>query len=61
VWIFEGHSSALPAGCAEADLLLVDSAMALEMDAGNPGWQEQAKSAMRGDTIRIIARAENEK
>jgi hypothetical protein len=24
VWVFEGHSSALQAGCREADLLIVD-------------------------------------
>ncbi len=27
VWVFEGHSSALAAGCREADLLIVDEAM----------------------------------
>ncbi len=28
VWIFEGHASALAAGCRDADVLIVDSAMA---------------------------------
>jgi len=27
VWVFEGHSSALPPGCREADLLIVDEQM----------------------------------
>jgi hypothetical protein len=55
MWIFEGHPSALTAGCREADLLLVDSAMLAELEmAGN--WQETALAAMRGNEIKVIAR-----
>jgi len=60
VWVFEGHTSALTAGCVNADLLLVDSGMAQAMDAGNPGWREQAKSAMRGGALRIVTRGESQ-
>lgn len=56
VLVFEGHSSALTAGCRDTDLLLVDEAIAAIMDADNPEWRTQAKVVMRGDTIKIIAR-----
>jgi hypothetical protein len=48
VWIFEGHSSALAAGCRDADLLLVDSAMA-PMLAKN--WVETVAGVMRNANI----------
>ena len=56
VWIFEGHMSALAAGCREADLLLVDSGMLPALEANNPGWRAQALQAMRGDAVKLIAR-----
>ncbi|MCD6356383.1 MAG: hypothetical protein J7L66_03760 [Anaerolineaceae bacterium] len=59
VWVFEGHRSALSAGCTEADLLLVDSGMQDALNAQNPDWRAQALEAMRGSTIRIIARSKN--
>jgi hypothetical protein len=36
VWIFEGHASALAAGCKEADVLIVDSGMLPHL---TPDWQ----------------------
>ena len=56
VWIFEGHTSALSAGCMEADLLLVDSGLLPALEAHNPDWRTQALQAMRGDTVKLIAR-----
>src|SRR5205085_11176472 len=43
VWVFEGHDSALAAGCREADVLLVDGGMAPFLPAG---WQATVRSAM---------------
>lgn len=48
VWIFEGHSSALAAGCRDADVLIVDSAMAQFLPAG---WQDTAAGSMRSPNI----------
>jgi len=57
VWIFEGHPSALAAGCREADLLLVDSAMLAELEKGaDEDWRTTALNAMRGNEIKIVAR-----
>lgn len=56
VWVFEGHLSALTAGCRDADLLLVDSGMLPALEANNPDWRDQALQAMRGDTVKLIAR-----
>ena len=58
VWVFEGHATALAAGCWEADLLLVDSGLLLSLENHNPDWRAQALAAMRGDAIKIVARAE---
>jgi hypothetical protein len=54
VWIFEGHASALPAGCREADLLIVDGGMApfLSQD-----WVQVAQGVMRRNEIYIHDRA----
>jgi hypothetical protein len=41
VWIFEGHPSALAAGCKGADLLIVDGAMVPHLA---PDWQLVASS-----------------
>jgi hypothetical protein len=55
VWIFEGHRSAISAGCRGADMLLVDSAM-LPFLEEMPDWQQQALEAMRGREIKLISR-----
>ncbi len=55
VWAFEGHSSALVAGCMDADLLLVDEKMAAMLDQDNADWRAQALAVMRGENIRIVA------
>ncbi len=57
VWVFEGHSSALAAGCREADLLLVDNGILPALEAHNPDWRAQALRAMRGNTVKLIARS----
>ncbi len=44
VWVFEGHPSALAAGCRDADLLLVDGGMAPYLP---PGWAGLAAGVMR--------------
>ena len=54
VWVFEGHASALQAGCSNADALLVDSAM---LPLLPPGWQETARGAMRNANILVHDRA----
>lgn len=56
VWAFEGHASALAAGCRDADLLLVDGGMLPALDR-NPNWRETAVDAMRGEEIKLISRA----
>ena len=48
VWVFEGHSSALAAGCREADLLIADCEMAPFL-AGD--WMTTACSVMRRKLI----------
>ena len=57
VWVFEGHTDALAAGCRDADLLLVDSGMLPELEK-NRDWREQALSAMRGEDIKLVSRAD---
>jgi hypothetical protein len=54
VWIFEGHPSALQAGCRDADVLIVDSAMlpVLQTD-----WQDVAAAAMRNANLLVHDRA----
>ncbi len=54
VWVFEGHASALQAGCSTADALLVDSAM---IPLLAPDWQETARAAMRNANILVQDRA----
>ena len=54
VWVFEGHASALQAGCWNADALLVDSAMIPLLAAD---WQETARAAMRNANILVHDRA----
>ena len=48
VWIFEGHPSAMAAGCREADVLLVDSGMLPHLARG---WEDTATGAMRNANI----------
>ena len=55
VWVFEGHASALTAGCRNADLLMVDGGL-LPYLAENETWQRDALGSMRGNQIKIIPR-----
>ena len=55
VWIFEGHSSALQAGCRDADLLIVDGGI-LPFLGDEIWWRTLASSVMRGKEIKIIPR-----
>jgi len=50
VWVFEGHPSALAAGCRDADFLIVDSAM---LACLAPDWQHLARSVMRGRALYV--------
>ena len=50
VWLFEGHSSALAAGCRDADVLLIDSAMVPFLAAG---WDKTAAEVMRNPNILV--------
>jgi hypothetical protein len=54
VWVFEGHSSALAAGCRRADALMVDSGMIpfLQKD-----WLDIASGVMRDVAIYVHDRA----
>jgi len=54
VWIFEGHTVALQAGCREADLLIVDGGMApfLSQD-----WAQVAQRSLRNPEIYLYNRA----
>jgi hypothetical protein len=54
VWIFEGHSSALAAGCKDADVLIVDSAMVPHLA---PDWQSVASSSAPSIQIYVHDRA----
>jgi hypothetical protein len=54
VWVFEGHPSALAAGCRDADILVVDSAMRPLLA---PGWEAQAEAVMRSVNILVHNRA----
>ena len=54
VWVFEGHSSALSAGCRDADILVVDSAMRPFLAQG---WDAKAAAVMRSANILVHNRA----
>lgn len=54
VWVFEGHPSALAAGCRDADVLLVDGAMTPHLQED---WRTIAGRAMRHPEIYIHDRA----
>jgi hypothetical protein len=53
VVVFEGHPSALAAGCRDADLLIVDRAMTEHLQ---PGWVRSARRVMRGERILLFGR-----
>jgi len=55
VWIFEGHVSALSAGCKEADVLIVDSGMAPHLPKD---WQKLAASGAPSIQIYVHDRAQ---
>ncbi len=50
VWVFEGHPSAFAAGCRDADVLLVDSAMLPFLQAD---WQDAAAGVMRNANVLV--------
>jgi len=54
VWIFEGHVSALVAGCKEADMLIVDGLMAPHLQSD---WQAIASSVAPHIQIYVHDRA----
>ncbi len=53
VWIFEGHVSAMAAGCQDADVLIVDDGM-MPYLPGN--WRSVATRAMRGSEVHVFER-----
>ncbi len=53
VWIFEGHVSAMAAGCQDADVLIVDDGM-IPYLPGN--WRSVATRAMRGSDVHLFER-----
>lgn len=55
VWVFEGHPTALAAGCRDADLLIVDGGLMPDL-GNNMNWRQEAVSVMRGSEIKIIPR-----
>jgi hypothetical protein len=54
VWVFEGHSSALTAGCKDADLVIVDGEMVPHLA---PDWRSFARTGAPGRQIYIHDRA----
>jgi hypothetical protein len=54
VWVFEGHASALAAGCRDADVLIVDSGVVPHLEKG---WEKAAEAVMRNANILIHDRA----
>jgi hypothetical protein len=54
VWVFEGHPSALAAGCRDADVLIVDSAMVPHLQND---WVAIATGAMKRPEIYAHDRA----
>jgi hypothetical protein len=55
VWVFEGHSSAMRAGCQNSDILLVDGGI-LPFLGDEKEWRTTAMDVMRGNEIKIIPR-----
>ena len=54
VWVFEGHASALAAGCRDADVLIVDGGMVPHL---KEDWIATASSVMRKAEIYVHDRA----
>lgn len=54
VWVFEGHFSALAAGCRDADLLLVDGGLVPFLQ---PDWIKVVSPVMRNPEIYVHDRA----
>ena len=54
VWVFEGHPSALTAGCRDADVLIVDGGMVPHLQKD---WMAIASSVMRTPEIYVHDRA----
>ena len=54
VWIFEGHLSALAAGCKSAEVLIVDDAMLAHL---SPEWQSVVSAAVPAIQIYVHERA----
>ncbi|HEX8734748.1 MAG TPA: hypothetical protein VF721_05445 [Pyrinomonadaceae bacterium] len=54
VWVFEGHSSALAAGCRDADVLIVDGGMVPYLQ---PDWVSVAAGVMPKPQIYVHDRA----
>jgi len=54
VWVFEGHASALSAGCREADLLFVDGGMLPYL---GDNWMTTASNVMRNKEIYVHERS----
>ena len=54
VWVFEGHKSALAAGCRDADVLIVDGAMIPYLQTD---WAVVAASVMKRPEIYTHDRA----
>ena len=50
VWLFEGHASALAAGCRDADVLFVDGEMVSHLQVD---WVQVAASTMRHKEIYV--------
>lgn len=55
VWVFEGHYSAIQAGCRDADILLIDGGIMPYLE-DNIEWRASALDVMRGKDIKIIPR-----
>ena len=54
VWVFEGHPSALAAGCRDADLVIVDGGMVPYLQ---DGWEGVASSGMKNREIYVHDRS----
>ena len=54
VWVFEGHPSALAAGCRDADVLIVDGGMVPHLQND---WMAIAWSVMRTPETYVHGRA----
>lgn len=54
VWVFEGHPSALAAGCRDADVLIVDGGMVPHLQED---WVTVASGAMKRAEIYVHDRA----